>query len=299
MATSTVAPPETPPEDSGRRPHPPAPAAPPRHAADRGALVIVIGLAIAALLVVVLVALPGSRPHMGEPTPLPDNEFTRILDSVRSMLAPTSNSLPVVLGKLVLAALLGGIIGYRQRLHAEEYIVQAHVIIAFTGALMMIIIGNELVRAFGLLGAGSIVRYRTPVRDPKALASLFVTMAVGLAVGTGLYELALVGGLLIVGLQGLMGTVVGLLPPTLYNPQRGYVLALHTEDGPATMERLKHTFAERDIRYRLLEYDMRGGKKDLVKLSLKVEAGAAYTTEELTLLVLRDGVRSASWEEEG
>src|SRR3712207_7558115 len=60
---------------------------------------------------------------------------------------PRSTLFPyATLFRSVLAALLGGIIGYRQRIHVEEYIVQAHVIISFTGALMMIIIGNEIDR---------------------------------------------------------------------------------------------------------------------------------------------------------
>ena len=67
-------------------------------------------------------------------TPLPDNEFTTIINSAQSLLAPSDHSLPVVFGKLLLAALIGAIVGYRQRIHVEEYIVQAHVIIALTGA---------------------------------------------------------------------------------------------------------------------------------------------------------------------
>ncbi len=264
-------------------------------ARDRGAWLILIGMAVAALLVVVLVGMPGARPAPAGTAALPDNEFTRIIGSVQGLLTPSDHSLPVVVSKLVLAALLGAIIGYRQRLHVEEYIIQAHVIISFTGALMMIIIGNEIVRAFGLLGAGSIVRYRTPVRDPKALASLFVTMAIGIAVGTNLFELALVGAVLIVALQGIVGHIADRLPPALYNPQRGYILDLTTADGGATMIDLKDVFAAHDIRYKLMEFDQ---SKKHAKLTLKVEAPANMTTEQLTLLVLRDGVESVSWEED-
>ncbi|MGE3268729.1 MAG: MgtC/SapB family protein [Chloroflexota bacterium] len=263
---------------------------------DYGAWLVALGVVIATLLVMVLVALPNSRPTTG--TELPDNEFTNIISSVQSLLTPSDHSLPVVLGKLTLAALLGTIVGYRQRIHVEEYIVQAHVIIAFTGALMMIIIGNEIVRAFGLVGAGSIIRYRTPVRDPRALASLFVTMGIGIAVGTGLFELALIGAVLIVLIQGIFGKIAGSLPATLYNPQRGYTLTLTTEDGAGTLDRVRQTFHDKDIRYRLLEFDARAKKTGLVKMTMVVEATASLSTEELTLLVFKDGVQSVSWEEE-
>lgn len=270
------------------------PASPSTPSSDRGVWLIVLGFAVAAALVFVLISLPGARPPPAGTT-LPDNEFARILGSVQGLLTPSDHSLPVIVSKLLLAALLGGVIGYRQRLHVDEYIVQAHVIISFTGAFMMIIIGNEIVRAFGLLGAGSIVRYRTPVRDPKALASLFVTMAVGIAIGVGLFELALSGAILIVALQGVMGTISRRLPVALYNPQKGYLLTLTTDDGGATMTQLKEAFATHDIRYELVEYD---ASKKHAKMALKVEAGANMTTEQLTTLVYRDGVQSVSWEED-
>jgi uncharacterized membrane protein YhiD involved in acid resistance len=265
---------------------------------DHGGWLVVLGMLVALLLVIVMIAMPGSRTAPAG-TPLPDNQFTSIINSAQNLLAPSDHSLPVVFGKLVLAALLGGIVGYRRRIHVEEYIVQAHVIIAFTGALMMIIIGNEIVRAFGLLGAGSIIRYRTPVRDPRALASLFVTMGLGIAVGTGLFELALIGAVLIVLIQGVFGSIASRLPVTYYNPQRGYTLDVISTDGPGTLQRIRESFTDRDIRYRLLEYDARGKKDSLVKMRLAVEAGAHLTTEDLTLLVFRDGVQSVSWEEEG
>jgi uncharacterized membrane protein YhiD involved in acid resistance len=267
---------------------------------DYGGWLVVLGIAVAAVLMVVLIVTPGSRTTAqgAAPAPLPDNEFTNIISSAQQLLTPSDHSLPVVLGKLLMGALLGAIVGYRQRIHIAEYIVQAHVIIAFTGALMMIIIGNDVVRAFGLLGAGSIIRYRTPVRDPKALASLFVTMSIGIAVGIGLYELAFIGSVLIVLIQGAFSSIASRLPSTLYNPQRAYTLELVSTDGPGTLQRVRESFTERDIRYRLLEYDARGKKDGLVKMQLAVEAAAHLTTEDLTLLVFRDGVQSVSWDEE-
>jgi len=264
---------------------------------SHGGLLIVLGMLAALLLAIILIAIPGSR-AVPPGTPLPDNEFTSLFNSVQGLLAPSDHSLPVVFGKLLLAALIGAIVGYRQRIHVEEYIVQAHVVIALTGALMMIIIGNELVRAFGLVGAGSIIRYRTPVRDPRALASLFVTMGLGIAVGTGLFELALMGAVLIVLIQGVFGTIASRLPTTFYNPQRGYTLEIVSTDGPGTLQRVREAFTDVDIHYRLLEYDARAKKDGLVKMQLAVEAGAHMTTEELTLLVFKDGVQSVSWEED-
>ena len=281
-----------------------APPPPAEKKTDHGAWLIGIMLIIAAVMVVLLISIPGSVPapesssNAAQRAATPTTEVGRLEAAFQSLLAPSGHSLPVTLGKLLLAALLGAIVGYRQRMRVDEYIVQAHVIIGFTGAMMMIIIGNEIVRAVGLLGAGSIIRYRTPVRDPKALASLFVSMGLGIAVGVGLYDLALIGTVVLVVLQGIPSKLATTLPASMYNPRRGYTVTLWTEDGGGTILRLKDEFAAHDVRYRLLEYDARAKKDGLVKIEMSLEASAQLSTEDLTLLLFKDGVQSVSWDEE-
>jgi len=67
---------------------------------------------------------------------------------------------------------------------------QTIVFIAFTIALIMIIIGSNIARAFALVGAMSIIRFRNPVKDSRDLAFLFMAMAMGMAVGTKFYVFA-------------------------------------------------------------------------------------------------------------
>ncbi len=54
-------------------------------------------------------------------------------------------------------------------------------------AAIMIIIGSNIARAFSLVGALSIIRYRTAVKDPKDVAYIFLAVAVGMACGTRFY----------------------------------------------------------------------------------------------------------------
>jgi uncharacterized membrane protein YhiD involved in acid resistance len=65
-------------------------------------------------------------------------------------------------------------------------------------AIVIAVIGNNLARAFGLVGAMSIVRFRTAVKDAQDLVFIFFSLAVGLASGVGLHILA-IGGTLFVG----------------------------------------------------------------------------------------------------
>jgi uncharacterized membrane protein YhiD involved in acid resistance len=66
-------------------------------------------------------------------------------------------------------------------------------LLCVSGALMMIIIGNNLARAFGIAGAASIIRFRTPVEDPKDVTILFLLMGLGMASGLGAFAVAGLG----------------------------------------------------------------------------------------------------------
>jgi hypothetical protein len=70
---------------------------------------------------------------------------------------------------------------------------QAQTLLCVSGAMMMIIIGNSLARAFGIAGAAGIVRFRTPVDDPKDVTILFLLMGLGMATGLGAFAVAGLG----------------------------------------------------------------------------------------------------------
>ena len=58
--------------------------------------------------------------------------------------------------------------------------------------LIMVIIGSNIARAFALVGAMSIVRFRNPLKDPKDLTYIFASIAIGMASGTFFYEYAII-----------------------------------------------------------------------------------------------------------
>jgi hypothetical protein len=76
---------------------------------------------------------------------------------------------------------------------------QAQVLLCLSGALMMMVIDNSLARAFGVAGAASIVRFRTPVDDPRDATVLFLLMGLGMAAGLGMYEVAGLGTVVLSG----------------------------------------------------------------------------------------------------
>ena len=60
-------------------------------------------------------------------------------------------------------------------------------------AIVMMLIGNNLARAFALVGALSIIRFRTVVKDTKDTAYVFLSLAAGMAAGTSSYFIGIFG----------------------------------------------------------------------------------------------------------
>ena len=70
-------------------------------------------------------------------------------------------------------------------------------------SMVMMVIGNSLARAFALVGALSIIRFRTVIKDTKDTAYVFIALAAGMAAGTSSYFLA-VAGVVIVSAMALV-----------------------------------------------------------------------------------------------
>src|SRR5690606_18196841 len=64
------------------------------------------------------------------------------------------------------------------------------IIMGVVVSLVMMVIGNNVAVAFGLVGAFSIIRFRTAMSDPRDIATIFFSMAVGIACGLGYYLVA-------------------------------------------------------------------------------------------------------------
>ena len=75
---------------------------------------------------------------------------------------------------------------------------QTQIILAVVGSLIMLVVGASLARAFGIVGAANLIRYRSKIDDPKDAVVMLCALSVGLAAGVGLYGLSVIGTLFIV-----------------------------------------------------------------------------------------------------
>jgi len=106
--------------------------------------------------------------------------------------------------KLIAAFFVGITVTVVHRLagHAPSFspsMERAQILLCVSGALMMIIIGDSLARAFGIAGAASIIRFRTPVDDPQDTIVLFLALGLGMACGLGAFGIAGLGTAFICG----------------------------------------------------------------------------------------------------
>ena len=104
---------------------------------------------------------------------------------------------------LIISFILGVVISlvYKRThkgLSYSQSFMLTNIFIAVIVCMVIMIIGNNLARAFALVGALSIIRFRTVVKDTKDTAYIFWALAAGMACGTGSYFLSIVGTILLI-----------------------------------------------------------------------------------------------------
>lgn len=103
---------------------------------------------------------------------------------------------------IILSFLLSLMIGYTYKVtykgvsYTQSY-VHTLIMMAMIVSIIMLVIGSNIARAFSLVGALSIVRFRNAVKDTRDVGYIFFAMAIGMAAGTRFYLLAVVSTIII------------------------------------------------------------------------------------------------------
>lgn len=208
--------------------------------------------------------------------------------------APVTPLGPVVdFAKLAAAAAIGVLVTavsrrYRRDKPQTQSMEQAQVLLCASGALMMVIIEGSLARAFGIAGAASIIRFRTPVEDPKDITVLFLLMGLGMATGVGGFALAGMGTaflcLALVGLEHLGARKPRLMTVEIKASGREFPVR-HVE---AVFARNGITFEPREVSQ---------GDKPLVQYHATLDPAIAL--DDVSQALMGDGtigIQSVVWE---
>jgi len=114
-----------------------------------------------------------------------------------------------IIVNLVISFILGIIISlvykktHKGLSYSQSFLI-TNIFVCVIVCMVIMIIGNSLARAFALVGALSIIRFRTVVKDTKDTAYIFWSLAAGMACGTGSYFLALAGTIIISGIAFIL-----------------------------------------------------------------------------------------------
>lgn len=126
------------------------------------------------------------------------------MDMLQDCLNVFASGLGQVIANMAIALLCGFLVSllYRRTYRGPGYsttFVSSMAPLSMITALVIMVIGNNLARAFGLVGALSIIRFRTAIKDTQDIVFIFFALAVGMAAGVGLH-LSAVAGTLFIGL---------------------------------------------------------------------------------------------------
>jgi uncharacterized membrane protein YhiD involved in acid resistance len=78
--------------------------------------------------------------------------------------------------------------------YSRSYL-QTIVLASIVSCIMIIAIGNNLARGLGILGALALIRFRTPIRDPRDIIFLFASLAIGIAAGAQVFMVCIIGSI--------------------------------------------------------------------------------------------------------
>lgn len=218
--------------------------------------------------------------------------------------------------RLVLAGLLGGLVGFERERHNRPAGLRTHILVCLGSALVMIVsvagfsgalgpqgdqarVAAQVVSGIGFLGAGTIMRQGSSVRGLTTAASIWVVAAVGLATGIGLYMAAVTATALVLISLFSLSKVEGILAKGRCNKS----LWIRAVDQPGLVGRVGTVLGEHGVgitNVTLSESNfMEAYKADTVVIEMTVTVPSGFSSRRLMEHLLRvPGMLEVSWEGE-
>ena len=195
--------------------------------------------------------------------------------------------------RLPLAALLGAALALRPKRRGTPprtpAVVQTQIMLAVVGGVIMLVVGASLARAFGIVGAANLIRYRSKIEDPKDAVVMLCALAVGLACGVGLYALSVFATI-------FMGIALWVIESFEPKTRKHFTLKVKAgKDQEADALRGK---IEQILRRYRLEFELRTSSDE--EVCYDVQVPLELQTDRVTDPLLRldpDGHLSVEWSE--
>jgi uncharacterized membrane protein YhiD involved in acid resistance len=192
--------------------------------------------------------------------------------------------------RLPIAAGLASVLALRPRRRAsrtrQPHVVQTQIILAIVGAVVMLVVGSSLARAFGIVGAAGLVRYRARIDDPKDAGVMLSTLAVGLAAGVGLWMIATFAAAFILG-------VLWIIESFEPKAQKLFLLTVKAKDPGDLKPKLDEL-----LRRHRLDFELRTASTEEVCYEVKLPIDRKTDRLSNTILAMApENATGVEWEE--
>src|SRR3989338_3231383 len=186
----------------------------------------------------------------------------------------------VILKNLLLTTVIAGAIGFERERHGRAAGFRTHIIVGIGSCLIMMTglaladsrsgidptrMAAQIVSGIGFLGAGTILRFRASVRGLTTAASLWAVGGVGLAVGAGFLNGAVITGLIVMLVLFGFSRLERAMRRDWYQ-----ILVVETSDTVGELARIRRLLAEHDIEIR--DVDVKpGSQPTMMRLEFQVK----------------------------
>ena len=190
---------------------------------------------------------------------------------------------------LPFATALGAALAFRPRRRGtpprSASVIQTQIVLAVVGATVMLVVGSSLARAFGIVGAANLIRYRAKIEDPKDAVVMLSTLTLGLCCGVELFGLALFAALF---LLAVLWAVESMEPELT----KHFELKVTVADPSAMRGHVEGILRRYHVKYELRS----AGQKELVYDS---ELPLHTRTDRIAnaILALGNGETEVAWDE--
>ena len=212
---------------------------------------------------------------------------------------PRMANLMRIVWRLSLAALLAAALAFRPRrghprVRRNLYVAQTQILLAVVASSLMMVVGDNAARAFGIFAAVSLVRFRTNIRDPKELTVLMISLALGLATGVGRWELAIILAVFVLPLLWLLEKGE---PEQV---ERSMQLTVKTRDSEATQDLLREIFDRHGFTAEMRQIEQASEEEPVGSITYLVHLNLSVSTDEINEEILArdpENVEGIEWEQ--
>ncbi len=211
--------------------------------------------------------------------------------------------------RLLLAAILSGLVGYEREIHGRVAGFRTHILVCVGSTLIMLTsmhifdlykglatpdpgrIAAQVVSGIGFLGAGTIIRFKASVRGLTTAASLWTVAGIGLAVGSGLFIPATVTTIIVLATLFFLN----IFERSLIRKDWYKVLEVETRASASHLDEIRSVLSEYEVEIKDFEVEKAASLENIVlKISLKL-LSKEHDNEIISKIRQLDDIKRANW----